>query len=142
MLFEERKPAGKRYRDDILQERAAPLQLRFDGVCFGLFRGDHRADVSHEIDSRFVALHTSALLVAAGRAFETHRHVAALTESSTSRTATPHLGQGIGAWEQAELWDPTHTQELVCFRGCRLCAPQSAYQRRKPSVQASRGALH
>ncbi len=80
-LLEQLQAAGERDSDDIFQECAAPLQFRFDRVFFRFLGGDDCSDVFHEVDSAFLAVHASALLIAAGRAVETHRHMATLAEA-------------------------------------------------------------
>ena len=100
-LFEELKAAGERYGEDILQERAAPFHLRLERVLFRLFGGNHRADIFHEVDSAFFAFHTGTLFVAAGRAVETHRHMAALAEACDFAHGRAAFGAGnccVGNW--------------------------------------------
>jgi hypothetical protein len=93
-LFEELKAARQWYREDILQERAAPFHLRLERVFFRSFGGNYCSDILHEINSTFFALHAGALLISAGRAVKTHRHVAALAEARyfTHRCATFRAG--------------------------------------------------
>ena len=92
-LLDERDPSRQWQRDEIFQKCAAAIELCFDRVNFGLLGGDHRADILHEVNSAFFALHAGALFVAARRALESHRHVATLAEARH----LSHRGAAFGA---------------------------------------------
>ena len=98
-----------------------------DRVCFGLLRCDHRADIFHEVDSTFFAVHAGALFVAARRALETHGHVATLAEAR-------HLAHGGAAFRAGNCglrdwrcrWIPGVRVRLEIWAASRWRVPSAA----------------